>query len=151
MRFDERRTMQLMGWVAAAFLLLSAHPLVAQRDGCAAGHIAADRLAHVLPMFADTTEEAVEWRANGGIAQLGWTDGEVVRDADLCTRIHQQVRAWHNQAPDTTVFGDYAVYALRIGPYYAAVVDYPSENSTGWSVFLLLALDDLRVLRVTLV
>lgn len=126
-------------------------PALTPAQGCADSATALDRLTHVLPMFADTTYEAVEWRTAGGVAQSGWTDAAVVRDAELCVRIYQQARAWHNQAQDPSVFGDYRVHALRIGPYYAAVVDYPFPNSTGWSALMLLAPDDLRVLRVTLV
>lgn len=108
-------------------------------------------LAHVLPLFADTTTEAVEWRGIAGVERVDWIEAEVVTDTALCAAIDQQARGWHSEAPDPSVFGNFTVSALRIGPYYAAVVDYLHENSTGWSKLLILAPDDLRVLHSALV
>ena len=147
----------MMVFAAALFLVawssLPAPAAGSAADGvnCADSATAAYRLEHVLPIFADTTAESVEWRTDGGLQQTAWTDAEAVRDPDLCARIDARARAWHARAPDVSVFGSYTVHALRIGPYYAAVVDYPYENSTGWSLLLVLAGDDLRVLDYGLV
>lgn len=146
--------LRVIGLAATMLVAWSATPAstsVAPGQTCADSATAARRLARVLPIFADTTAEALEWRTDGELQKTDWHDTEVVRDDELCARIDQQARAWHAQAPDVSVFGSYTVYALRIGPYYAAVVDYPHENSTGWSTLLILAADDLRVLDYGLV
>lgn len=136
--------------VALVALLSMPAPMVSATPAqcCADSLMAASRLEHhALPAFADTTADAAEWRAIAGVEQVDWSNAGVVRDEELCTRINSVTRAWHDRAEDPSVFGDYTVYALRIGPYYAAFVDYPYQNSTGWSTLLILAPDDLRVLH----
>jgi hypothetical protein len=118
----------------------------APAQGCADLAAAARRLAHVLPLFADPTPEALAWRAETGIERVDAGDAGVIRDADLCARIDEQARAWHVRAGYAPDLGDYTVYALRIGGYYAAVADYPGGDTVGWGVLLILDPDDLRVL-----
>lgn len=99
--------MRCITWALAGSLLAAGQPLAAQSRACADSATAAYRVAHVLPAFADSTPEAMEWRTIAGVQQISARDAEVVRDADLCTRIDQQARAWHNQATNPPVFGDY--------------------------------------------
>lgn len=114
--------------------------------GCADFKAAAFRLAHVLPFFVDATPEAVAWRADSGIERVDAADAEVIRDAALCARIDERARAWHVGSGYADSLGDYTVYALRVGGYYAAVADYPGGDSIGAGVLLILDPDDLSVL-----
>jgi hypothetical protein len=112
----------LLAWGATALLLLPAPPSLAGQDRSACSHPqeAAALLEDVLPLFSDTTADALEFQESASLDVVVPGDAEVVSDPVVCAQITQRVREWFGTTENPPGRTGYSVIAVRVGSYYAA-------------------------------